>query len=80
MGRFECGICGKVSHAKPCDCRQEIEISAVSNYYGTLVVGKTGGRCWWRMNDCETARSSTIPESLYHELVKFQTGEDDDAT
>jgi hypothetical protein len=53
---------------------REQDIGDIGNYYGCLTVRNNDGVYQWSIENYSGHNWQDIPESLYLELVKFQTG------
>ena len=48
-------------------------IGNIGNYYGGLSAKEEGGKFYWSIEDYMDTQWQEIPESLYLELIKFNT-------
>jgi len=51
----------------------ETDIGDIGNYYGGLSVKKEDGKFYWSIDNWDGQHWEEIPESLYLELIKFNT-------
>lgn len=53
------------------------EIGNICNHYGGLYVKHYDGQYFWGIENYNGTAWERIPESLYNELIKFNSGQDD---
>ena len=54
-------------------CNKEImyEVGDIRNYYGGLLIKKSGNKYYWKIEDPYSLEWEEIPESLHRELMRM---------